>query len=282
MLSHRIFASLVLIPLVIVFIFFLPINWFGLVMLLIIGIAGFEWAQFLSITSTNKRVLIGLLYAILSYVCIVLVDYNVQFGSVLLLATISILWWLSVLVLVLKFPSIHNLWGKSPCIKFLFGVLTLVPFFIAMFSLRCYASEENIYFGGFLVLYVLGLVWATDTGAYFCGRKFGKRKLAPKVSPGKTIEGMAGGVAQAFIVSLIVYSFHFPVFAQFSSSTFIISSILAVLFSVLGDLSESMFKRDSNIKDSGNLIPGHGGILDRIDSLTAAFPIFFAALLFLN
>jgi phosphatidate cytidylyltransferase len=121
-------------------------------------------------------------------------------------------------------------------------------------------------------MYVFGLVWGADTGAYFVGRAFGKNKLAPKVSPGKTIEGMVGGLltTSVLIVAVAVYR-DLPLIRMVA---FIGLSLFTVLASVLGDLVESMVKRQAGVKDSGNIFPGHGGALDRIDSLTAAAPIF--------
>ncbi|HDL3847232.1 TPA: phosphatidate cytidylyltransferase, partial [Mannheimia haemolytica] len=137
------------------------------------------------------------------------------------------------------------------------------------------------YQGTYLFLYVCLLVWGADSGAYFAGRAFGKRKLAPKVSPGKSWEGVIGGVLTS---SLIAFTFlqltPANVFGKALATTpFILVSVGMVAISVLGDLAESMFKRQAGIKDSSQLIPGHGGILDRIDSLTAAVP-FFATFFF--
>ena len=126
-----------------------------------------------------------------------------------------------------------------------------------------------------LLLYVFILVWAADSGAYFAGRKFGKHKLAPKVSPGKTWQGVIGGLATASVFAFIFLQLSGgSLFATDSAASFVLLSVATVAISVLGDLTESMFKRESGIKDSSNLIPGHGGILDRIDSLTAAVPFF--------
>ena len=153
--------------------------------------------------------------------------------------------------------------------KAIFMVLIIV--FLGLLYLIESSIESNLFALIIWLLYVFVLVWSTDTGAYFTGRAIGKRKLAAKVSPGKTVEGFIGGVCLAILVCMTVYlTGYFNVsFIKFSCS-----SLLAILFSVLGDLTESMFKREAGIKDSGNLIPGHGGILDRIDSLTAAVPIF--------
>ena len=119
------------------------------------------------------------------------------------------------------------------------------------------------------------LVWAADSGAYFSGRAFGKRKLAPKVSPGKSWEGVAGGLITALVLAFVfIHFFGDALVGERNITGFVILSVATVAISVLGDLTESMFKRESGVKDSSQLIPGHGGVLDRIDSLTAAVPFF--------
>ena len=119
------------------------------------------------------------------------------------------------------------------------------------------------------------LVWAADSGAYFSGRAFGKRKLAPKVSPGKSWEGVVGGLITALVLAFVfIHFFGDSLVGERNVSGFDILSVATVAISVLGDLTESMFKRESGVKDSSQLIPGHGGVLDRIDSLTASVPFF--------
>ena len=126
------------------------------------------------------------------------------------------------------------------------------------------------------LLYVMLLVWGADSGAYLFGKLFGKHKLAPKVSPGKTWEGLIGGLLTSAVISWL-FGRYAPL--NVVPTTLLVCSVLAALASVLGDLTESMFKREAGIKDSGHLIPGHGGILDRIDSLTAAVPVFACLML---
>ncbi|WP_338036112.1 phosphatidate cytidylyltransferase [Halomonas binhaiensis] len=126
--------------------------------------------------------------------------------------------------------------------------------------------------GGVWLLFVLLLVWCADTGAYFFGRAFGKRKLAPKVSPGKSWEGVLGGMGVTAFLAVI-----FSLWQSLDLGATIVLVVVTLgvtLTSVLGDLLESMLKRHRGLKDSSQLLPGHGGILDRIDSLTAAVPVF--------
>ncbi len=132
-------------------------------------------------------------------------------------------------------------------------------------------------YGAEMLLYLFSLVWVADIGAYFSGRKFGKHTLAPAISPGKTWEGLGGGLVASFVWILLIY--------QVSSGwglgwlQFLLIGIVTSLMSVVGDLFESILKREAGVKDSGNLLPGHGGILDRIDSIIAASPVFVAGIL---
>jgi phosphatidate cytidylyltransferase len=149
------------------------------------------------------------------------------------------------------------------------GVLVLVPAWVSLQQLKTY-DQSN-----FLILLLMFLIWGADIGAYFAGRAFGNKKLAPAVSPGKSWAGLYGGLLTA---ALIVITMTFASGdLQFDSALwwqFFATCMLVTLISVLGDLSESMFKRFRGIKDSSNLLPGHGGILDRIDSLVAAGPVY--------
>jgi phosphatidate cytidylyltransferase len=145
------------------------------------------------------------------------------------------------------------------------GLLVLVPAWLAL--VRLHAIAPN------LMLFLLLLVVAADVGAYFGGRTFGKHKLAPQVSPGKTWEGVYGGlIAGALLAVIGVFWF------RMSIAPFIALCVVVVIASVIGDLTESLFKRHAGLKDSGSLLPGHGGVLDRIDSVTAAAPLFLIGL----
>ena len=135
-------------------------------------------------------------------------------------------------------------------------------------------------YGAGMLLYLLSLVWIADTGAYFSGRKFGKHKLAPTISPGKTWEGLVGGLLANLVWIISIY--------QLSSGwglglpQFLLISLATTLISVVGDLFESILKREAGVKDSGKLLPGHGGVLDRVDSVIAAAPVFVAGIFIVN
>lgn len=279
MLSQRLLAAAVLIPLVIICLFFVPISMYVVIMLVVLILAAWEWTQFLHFTEKkHKYYFVGsfiLFIAIIYYLSVLTGDVEKVTKLILLL---SVAWWLIALLLVVSYPTSVSIWGKSVIIRLLFAFFTLVPFFMGMLQLRQVNYQGNQYQGAFLVLYVMVLVWATDSGAYFVGKLYGKHKLAPAVSPGKTLEGFLGGLFTSLIICICVNYSHF---FDISFYNLFISSILAILASVLGDLTESMFKREAKIKDSGHLIPGHGGILDRIDSLTSAIPIFAAFTLYL-
>ena len=279
MLIQRLLAAIVLIPLVIILLFFTKLSIFASIMIAVGGIAAWEWSQFLHITNKHSRLMFAFFIAVLlALLYFMPIPFELKSKLYNIILSLSIIWWLVALYLVISYPKTIHYWSNV-AVKLIFAFFTLVPFFLSMIALRSINYHSNCYTGAILLLYVFVLVWATDTGAYFAGRTFGKRKLAPKVSPGKTVEGFIGGVSVAILISLIVYCSNL---FNIKFNVFFISSFFAILVSVLGDLTESMFKREAGIKDSGNLIPGHGGILDRIDSLTAAVPIFTVLSLYLS
>ncbi|MGL5359798.1 MAG: phosphatidate cytidylyltransferase, partial [Shewanella sp.] len=161
-------------------------------------------------------------------------------------------------------------WQKNPMLKSMFGQLTLVPCFVALIALKSISSQMSPYFGPSLVLLVMLVVWAADSGAYFVGKAVGKTKLMPAVSPAKTLEGLIGGL----LTTLLVVAGVMYIAPEQELFLVVAVTLFVAMVSALGDLSESMFKRAACIKDSGSILPGHGGVLDRIDSLTAALPVF--------
>ncbi|MFS1537633.1 MAG: phosphatidate cytidylyltransferase [Candidatus Phlomobacter fragariae] len=273
-LNSRIITAIILIPLVIAVLFFFPPNLFGYVIIVICSLAAWEWSQFIGWTAQIKRIICAVLFGIS------LLGLQLSFQDLSQLTTESLIiyilsaglvWWLVAIILVVTFPTSARFWSQSVILKILFGILTILPFYCGMLVLKSIDYHIDNFIGACCVLYVMLLVWSADTGAYFFGHLFGKHKLAAQVSPGKTLEGMLGGMLTAGIVAWL---FSLSVPALLISKSLLLCSVIVVIVSVFGDLTESMFKRQSGIKDSSYLIPGHGGVLDRIDSLTAAIPVF--------
>ena len=272
--KQRIITALILAPLVIAGIFMLPMQGF-LIAITAITLVGFwEWTQFTE--SKSRYVALIPSVAVLAASLFLLPTSTLELmipsdghQAILLIGTV---WWLVASVLVFTFPTSKKLWQNNLLLKHLFGWLTLIPFLWSILLLRADSYAVDSFYGAKLVLLVCLLVWAADSGAYFVGKTFGKRKMSPAVSPNKTIEGLVGGIIIAIIIGWAAAN-AFDI--RFESTTTMLGIFIAtIIISVLGDLVESMFKRASGIKDSGTIIPGHGGILDRIDSLTAAFPVF--------
>lgn len=279
MLKYRIITALILIPIVIAILFLLPPVAFEVVTIVVCMLAAWEWGQLSGFKTRSQRVWLAILCGfLLAAMTLSLPAYHRSVDSLQISSTLwmSLVWWSVAFVLVIFYPLSAKLWRNVRTLKLLFGLLTIVPFFWGMVALRQYGYVENHYTGAWWLLYVMLLVWAVDSGAYLFGKLFGKRKLAPKVSPGKTWEGLIGGLLTSALISWL-FGRYVPL--NVLPSTLLICSIIAALASVLGDLTESMFKREAGIKDSGHLIPGHGGILDRIDSLTAAVPVFACLML---
>jgi len=170
--------------------------------------------------------------------------------------------WLMALSWVSVFPTQTNWYGKKLA---LIGAVILTASITAMFYLWQLSA--------WWLLYVFLLVWCADSGAYFVGRKLGRRKMAPNVSPNKSMEGLAGGLVTGLLVVIAISIFKLQLTGA-PLVAFVALSALTILASVLGDLFESMLKRRAVVKDSGTILPGHGGVLDRIDSLLSATPIF--------
>jgi phosphatidate cytidylyltransferase len=185
--------------------------------------------------------------------------------GVLLLA--ALVWWLFALVLVVRYPRTF-----SPTFVALAGIVVLLPSWTLLVRLH-----GNDALGAKLAFTLLLIVWAADVGAYAFGRLFGRTKLAPAVSPGKTWEGVTGGLVTAGLAAALAASW-----LGLPATRLVPLAVATALISVLGDLTQSMFKRNVGLKDSGRLLPGHGGVLDRIDSLTAAVPVFVVGLWALN
>ena len=263
--KQRIITGAVLIVLAVLWMFYFP--WYGYLAasVLIAVLGGWEWGQFIS---AKARIPYGAAILVLGGAALALVpglwgeghNHAASFGSAAAVAAVSIasVWWKS-----------------SAALKAVFGLLALVPFLISLVILHTGNGDIPVLpfeSEGLNLLYPMLLVWCADSGAYFAGKNFGKHHMIPKVSPGKTVEGLAGGIVLSGIVAVA--------FSQSAAHTLpvLAASAAAIVFSVMGDLTESMFKRSAGVKDSSNLLPGHGGVLDRVDSLTAALPVYLAVL----
>lgn len=260
-LQKRIATALVLIPVVLYLIFFLGNQHFKIAMSVVLVLGAWEWCRLVGIKALAAQGVYILLLLALAY--------GSQFIASIFVYLFATLWWLCALFLVMSYPQSDTLWRNNLFLKGLIGVAVLIPTWAGVVALQADSPWK--------MLFVFVLVWSADIGAYFVGKRFGKHKLAPKVSPGKSIEGLLGGLALALVIGLALKNHVGLETLSMLNALFIFS--LVVLFSILGDLSESLFKRSGGVKDSSQLLPGHGGILDRIDSLTAAVPIYFASML---
>ena len=254
MLKSRIITALILAPSVIAAIYLLPLAWFAGLFFLLAALAANEFAQLAGITRLWQRAayvaVFGLLAAV-SWSNSNLIVPGLTLGGLL---------WLAAPVLIVTFPRGRPMVALGWPVA-LAGLVVCWSAWLALVFIR---SAPD---GATWLLWSMLLVWGADIGAYFAGRRFGRRKLAPQVSPGKTWEGVWGGAlaASGLCVGLLLIMQHFkPVWMVLIG--------LLIALSVFGDLFESVLKRVRGVKDSGKLLPGHGGVLDRIDSLLAVLP----------
>lgn len=262
MLKQRVITALWLAPLAIGGIFFLPFEYFALFVAGVVMLGAWEWANLAGFEQQGLRVVYAALMGGGMYGL-----YHLPETGVL---TIGLGWWVLALVLVLAYPGLSKVWA-SKWARLIIGFLILIPCWKGLLFLKQQPNSEIV------LLYICLMVWGADVGAYFAGRKWGVSKLAPKVSPGKSWAGFWGGMASALIIGFLVGQWVSMPLEQLA--VLMLVSAVTVAVSVLGDLTESMFKRFRGIKDSSQLLPGHGGVLDRIDSLTAAVPVFALLLL---
>ncbi len=218
---------------------------------LLILAGAWEWSGFLGRSGLAAR---------LSYVAmigVILVSIPLFFAAYARqILLIGLVWWFVALIWTFFFPT------RIPAaIRWLCGILVLVPLYVALMLL--YAADPTI------LLFAMLIVWVADSGAYFAGKTMGRVKLAPRISPGKTWEGVIGG-----LVAVVLLTLARSLWVDTDLSVFVPFCLAVATLSIVGDLTVSMFKRAAGLKDSGSLFPGHGGVLDRIDSVAAAAPLF--------
>ena len=265
MLKHRVITALILIPIVIWGIFEMPtLPAFALALGFFVALGVMEWTKLIHLDDTNHRFTYLIAIVALMLSSLVLMD-NAFFFALFLLG--AVIWWGVQLLLLSSFDGSEKVVPEKRLTDLWSGAVLLVPTWASIVFLH-----QNETHGAGLVLFLMILIWTADSGAYFVGRKFGKVKLAPLISPGKSREGAYGALGATSIVAIIGGIWLDLSFIQFVF--FILLSLLVVVFSIGGDLMESVYKRRAGVKDSGTLLPGHGGVLDRIDSLMSASPIF--------
>jgi phosphatidate cytidylyltransferase len=284
MLLKRIITASVLASLIALAVFKLPMEYFSLVIGLVTLLAAWEWSNLAGVTSLFKRVLFLLV--------LILPMLGIQFWTQILelvaqavdwpdvrdysgilewLVIPPILFWILVMILIRNTPAgVLNLKLKT-------GYKVLIGWFVLL-SAWMFLSRLRAFYGTEMTMYFLILIWVADISAYFAGKKWGITKLAPEISPGKTVAGMYGALVSGLVCAVVlslIYGFQLMIAADF-----VLLSVLTVLVSIYGDLFVSVVKRQRGVKDSGSLLPGHGGVLDRVDSLIAAIPFFYGCIYF--
>ena len=254
-LRKRIVTATVLAAILLAIVLFLP-PVATLVLLTVLVLAGaWEWSAFLRLPGIVSR---SLYVAFLAVMMPVVWHVTETPGGREIVLAVAVGWWLVALSWIAFAPQRVSPWSAA-----LAGLLALIPAWLSLVRLRFDLPR-----GAEWMIFALVLVFAADIGAFFAGRRFGRLRLAPAVSPGKTWEGVLGGAAASALVGIAGSAwFAVPVY------TFLPLCLAAVAFSVIGDLTESLLKRFAGLKDSGTLFPGHGGVMDRIDSVTGAAPV---------
>lgn len=251
MLKTRIITALISLVLISFVLFVLPRQYTELIIGALLVVGAWEWSGFLGSSGSGMR----LVYTALVTAALGLI-YFVFPEKTALVLQIGCVWWCIAFFWNLRFPT-----PIPATLRWISGLLVLVPLYAALVLLLRLGVEY--------LIFTLLIVWAADAGAYFVGKKFGRVKLAPAISPGKTWEGVVGGLLLVALLAALV-----AVWRDMSFAVLLPFCLAVAAISIVGDLTVSMFKRTTGVKDSGALFPGHGGVLDRVDSVAAAAPLF--------
>ena len=296
MLIQRIITASVMATVAVVAVMELPAIYFSLFIALIVLAAAWEWLELTSVDSLSKKIQF-MLWLILPMLGVTYWTVFLELMSELLewpeiknysdalewLVIAPVVFWLLMMTLIRQAASELIKMQIKPGVQTFMGWLVLI-------SAWMFLSKLRAYYGSGMVMYFLVLIWLADISAYFAGKKWGKDKLSPEISPGKTVQGMYGALASAALagVGLRIY-YGLAVFEQDGAQLvvlmavdMILLSVLTVLISIYGDLFFSLIKRRKGVKDSSRLLPGHGGILDRVDSVIAAAPFFYAGIILIG
>ena len=271
MTKTRVLAALIMAPAAIAAILLLPSQWLAAAAAGVFLIALWEWLKLAGVEDTLARTTLLLLNLVL--MVLVVWDRDASLFLFRIAALVGVGWWLLALLWLRFFNFGAEPDSAARSLKLLAGTLAILPAWASLVLLHASADQGHLW-----LLTSLAVVWAADSGAYFAGRTFGRHKLAPRISPNKTWEGLFGGLAAGLLVAT-AFGLGFGVDAWTLVSPaklpwLLLVTVVAVFASVLGDLFESLLKRHAGAKDSGSIIPGHGGVLDRVDGVLAALPVF--------
>lgn len=264
MLKYRVLTAALLVPLLVISILLLPSRVFALFLGFFVVLAALEWSRLVNITSSlAKSVYAGTVFLM----GVVAVKFSTLITPI---TVIGVVFWTGACYALIKNRRTPVTTGPElPAMKPLIsGFFVLVPAWCALYGLHQTRG------GPMMVLIFMMIVWIADIMAFFVGRAWGKRKLAPGISPGKSVEGLLGGLAAVIVFASVVGIWYLKL-PTWALLMWVALALACALFSVGGDLFESQLKRRADAKDSGKALPGHGGVLDRIDSITAAAPVFF-------
>lgn len=273
MLNRRILTALVLVPLLTAALFYFTTFWVALLFGVFILVGAWEWGALAGLVTPMQRGFYAV--GLTSFGALTVIALLRDPSSVVPLLGAAVLWWLWVFVELLRHSSPDDGWLATRMGRLVSGFCTLVPAWAAPLYLHAVDPSSPA-----LLLFLFVLVWTADSAAYFFGWAFGRRKLAPRISPGKTVEGVLGGLGA---VALLAYACGTIIWRLEGALLYawLGVGLIAAAMSVVGDLAESKLKRTAGVKDSGRILPGHGGVLDRIDAFTAAAPVFVFGWVFL-
>ncbi len=274
MLKQRVVTALAMAATFLGVVMFLPLPWQALVFAVVVALGGWEWSRLAGWSAAGARlayvaVLAGVMYGL--YWHCGLGDSPAR-ESVQPYLGLACLWWSFALLWVRGFPASAPLWN-SVAMRSVMGLLILALAWLAAVYILSFPR------GSLLIVVMVLIVASADIGAYFSGRAFGRHKLAPTVSPNKTWEGFWGGMLVCVLLAILLWMQLPGQWEHISVGSVIAVALATALASVVGDLTISMVKRETGLKDSGTLLPGHGGLLDRLDSLCGAAPVFALGLL---
>jgi phosphatidate cytidylyltransferase len=284
MLLQRVVTALVLLPPVLATLWFGDTTLVGAVFGAVALFAVFEWGTLTGVGVADGSASRGPILVYVAVAALLMAGaiwMGGPFAWILVMGTCF--WWLVMLRWIAIYPRGFGATHPPRWVKAGAGLMVVAGTIAAVTLLHGAPAPPDApgHFGSLRLLFALALIWAADVGAYFAGRAMGRHKLAPLVSPGKTWEGVGGGLALSLVIALVagVWLFHLTATAWLP---FLLLCVAVVLFSIVGDLGESLLKRQAGAKDSGTILPGHGGMLDRVDSLLAALPALAVGLKWLH